>query len=86
MAGTHLNISIVSSENFACSTVEPTMRISCRLSVMCGVRSHGGVVNGLSLEPEPLTVKRVELAYSKSYTIWPVLSLEMVGELHSFKL
>lgn len=51
---THRNISIVNSENFACSTAEPTIRISCRESVICGVRSHGGVVNGLNLEPEPL--------------------------------
>lgn len=50
----HLNMSIVSSENFACSTAEPTMRISCSESVMCGERSHGGVVSGLNLEPEPL--------------------------------
>lgn len=47
-------MSIVSSENLACSTAEPTMRISCRESVMCGERSHGGVVSGLNLEPEPL--------------------------------
>lgn len=51
-------MSIVSSENLACSHADPTIRISCRLSVICGDRSQGGVVNGLSLEPEPLnTIK-----------------------------
>lgn len=49
-------MSIVSSENFACSHADPTIRISCKLSVMCGDRSQGGVVNGLSLEPEPLNI------------------------------
>lgn len=47
-------MSIVSSENLACSTAEPTMSISWRDSVICGERSQGGVVNGLNLEPEPL--------------------------------
>lgn len=47
-------MSIVSSENFACSTAEPTMRISWRDKFMCDERSQGGVVNGLNLEPEPL--------------------------------
>lgn len=47
-------MSIVSSENLACSHAEPTIKISCKLSVICGDRSHGGVVSGLSLEPEPL--------------------------------
>lgn len=50
----YLNISIVNSLNFACSTAEPTMRISCKDNVICGERSHGGVVNGDNLEPEPL--------------------------------
>lgn len=54
---------MVNSENLACSHAEPTIRISCRLSVMFGVRSHGGVVSGLSLEPEPLNrSKRVKLS------------------------
>lgn len=81
---THLNISIVNSENFACSTAEPTrnlsvrdgvndeylyvpilvsisipIRISCSDRVICGDRSHGGVVSGLNLEPEPLNIKKV---------------------------
>jgi len=30
------------------------MRISCKDNVICGERSHGGVVNGDNLEPEPL--------------------------------
>lgn len=55
------NMSMVSSENFACSHAEPTIKISCSVSVMCGDRSHGGVVNGLNLEPEPLFVKNCEV-------------------------
>lgn len=47
---------MVSSENFACSHVEPTMRISCKLSVIWGFISHGGVVRGLNLEPEILHI------------------------------
>lgn len=47
-------MSIVSSENLACSTAEPTIKISCNDKVICGDRSHGGVVKGLSLEPETL--------------------------------
>lgn len=45
---------MVSSENFACSHVDPTMMISWRLKVICGDRSQGGVVKGLNLEPEML--------------------------------
>lgn len=30
------------------------MRISCKDNVICGERSHGGVVNGDNLEPERL--------------------------------
>lgn len=55
------NMSMVSSENFACSQAEPTINISCSVSVICGDRSHGGVVNGLNLEPEPLIVKKCEV-------------------------
>ena len=54
---TYRNMSIVSSENLACSQADPTIRISCRLSVMWGVRSQGGVVSGLNLEPEPLRIQ-----------------------------
>lgn len=53
---TYLNMSMVSSENFACSQAEPTMSISCRLRVMWGDLSHGGVVSGDNLEPEPLHI------------------------------
>lgn len=70
----YLNISIVSSENFACSTAEPTMRISCSESVICGDLSHGGVVNGLSLEPEALNRLNSEDVTIQSYNRWPVLS------------
>ena len=52
---------MVNSENLACSHADPTMSISCKLSVICGDRSHGGVVNGLNLEPEPLLVKICEV-------------------------
>lgn len=52
----YLNMSMVSSENFACSQAEPTMSISCRLRVMWGDLSHGGVVSGDNLEPEPLHI------------------------------
>lgn len=45
---------MVSSLNLACSTAQPTMRISCSDNVICGDRSHGGVVSGDNLEPEPL--------------------------------
>ena len=45
---------MVNSLNLACSTAEPTMRISWRDKVICGDRSHGGVVSGDNLEPEPL--------------------------------
>lgn len=55
---------MVNSENFACSHAEPTIIISCKLSVMCGDRSHGGVVNGLNLEPEPLYTSIVKLLVS----------------------
>lgn len=47
-------MSMVNSLNLACSTAEPTMRISWRDKVICGDRSHGGVVSGDNLEPEPL--------------------------------
>lgn len=69
--GPYLNMSIVNSENFACSQADPTISISCKLSVMCGDRSHGGVVNGLNLEPEPLHVKWVESTYSNVHTGGP---------------
>lgn len=52
-------MSIVSSENLACSHVEPTIRISCKLSVIWGVISQGGVVSGLNLEPEILDISVV---------------------------
>lgn len=52
-------MSIVNSENFACSHADPTIKISCKLNVICGVRSHGGVVSGLNLEPDPL-IKTME--------------------------
>lgn len=64
-------MSMVNSENLACSQADPTINISCKLSVICGDRSHGGVVNGLSLEPEPLYVKTVELPYSNEHTGGP---------------
>lgn len=63
---THLNMSIVSSENLACSQAEPTISISCRLSVMWGVLSQGGVVRGLNLEPEPLWVNTGGVTLSHS--------------------
>lgn len=52
-------MSIVNSENLACSHADPTIKISCKLNVMCGVLSHGGVVSGLNLEPDPLTLKNI---------------------------
>lgn len=78
---TYLNISIVSSENLACSQADPTISISCRLSVMCGVLSQGGVVSGLNLEPEPLSVntrgvtlfyneRRMARAFEYRWTPW----------------
>ena len=43
-----LNMSRVSSENLACSEMLPTMITSCRVKVIMGERSSGGVINGLS--------------------------------------
>lgn len=62
MLNAYLNISMVSSENLACSHAEPTMRISWRLRVIWGDRSHGGVVSGDNLEPEPLPISRCSCA------------------------
>lgn len=59
-------MSIVSSENLACSQADPTISISCRLSVMWGVLSQGGVVRGLNLEPEPLWVNTGGVTLSHS--------------------
>lgn len=67
-------MSIVNSENFACSHAEPTMSISCRLNVMCGDRSHGGVVSGDNLEPEPLNISWWSQAILKRRQCGPVLS------------
>lgn len=64
---------MVNSENLACSQADPTIRISCRLRVICGERSQGGVVRGLSLEPEPLYVKWWSYPIRISHR-WPVLS------------
>lgn len=67
-------MSIVNSENFACSHAEPTMSISCKLNVICGDRSHGGVVNGDNLEPEPLNISWWSQAILKKWQCGPVLS------------
>lgn len=71
---TYLNISIVNSENFACSHADPTIKISCKLNVICADRSHGGVVNGLNLEPEPLVLSNWWSQPIRNIHRWPVLS------------
>lgn len=72
------NISMVSSENFACSHAEPTIIISWRLSVMCGDRSHGGVVNGLNLEPEPLHINCEDFQFRKNSIGYPCFRIIII--------
>lgn len=63
---------------------------------MCGERSHGGVVNGLNLEPEPLHINKWSYFCSQSaYENGPCFSNEinetlrerpMKNDLHEFEL
>lgn len=66
---------MVNSLNLACSTAQPTMRISCKDSVICGDRSHGGVVSGDNLEPEPLNRLNSEDFSAQQNVFRPVLSI-----------